>query len=78
MSNPRPGAALLIAAFSLFGAFTAIAWSEDIRRGASYEPPASEHVCDRLAYELDQQEAIKLIKRDERNAIVFRCWRDFK
>ena len=68
----------MIAAFSLFGAFTAIAWAEDIRRGASYEPPKSEHVCHRLAAELDEQEAVKLITRDERNAIVFRCWRDFK
>ena len=68
----------MVAAFSLFGAFTAIAWAEDIKRGAAYEPPQSEHVCHRLAAELDEQEAVKLITRDERNAIVFRCWRDFK
>ena len=78
MSNPNPGRAVIIAAFSLFGAFTAIAWAEDIKRGAAYEPPASEHVCHRLTAELDEQYVTNLITRDERNAIVFRCWRDFK
>ena len=78
MSNQRPGAVLLISAFSLFGAFTAIAWNEDISRGQAYEQAASEHVCHRLAAELDEQEAVKFITREQRDAIVFRCWRDFK
>ena len=60
MSNPNPGAAVVIAAFSLFGAFTAIAWSEDIKRDQVSQLQPPEHVCHRLAYELDQQEAQKM------------------
>ena len=78
MSNQAPGRALLVSAFCLFGAFTAIAWAEDIKRGASYEAPRQGSICDELQYELDDQEAINLITAEERANILARCRRMFE
>ena len=80
MSNDAPGRAVMIAAFCLFGAFTAIAWHEDIARSAdhTYEAPRQGSICDELQYELDDQEAINLITAEERATILARCRRMFE
>lgn len=77
MSKQNPGAALILAAFSLFGAFTAIAWHDDIAKSADHTYEAPRDICDDLQYELDDQEAINLITAEERAAIMARCRRMF-
>lgn len=78
MSNQAPGRAVMLAAFCLFGAFTAIAWHEDIAKTADHTYQAPRDICDDLRYELDDQEAINMITAEERAAILARCRRMFQ
>lgn len=77
MNNPHAGRAFLTAGLSLFAAFTIVAWHQDSKVSQKLYGPHPEHVCHRLATELNNQVRASMITPLERAIKLNRCWIEF-
>lgn len=78
MRSNAPGLCVLGVAAALFGTLVVAAWCQDAALDLPLPPTNSEHICDRLSYELAQQVNAHMISRRQRYDLVTRCLKLYK